>query len=341
MGGRPSIAFDYLKRALDLGESCRDQKVVGYACTFLTWVCVQLARFDEAATYGEKAQEIARLFPSDQYLYFKSLSGLGYLYYFKGDFQKGREMGELLLAHGERTANSRSKVLGHWINCFCQSVLGDIPASLRSGEKSLEASEDPFYIQFGRLSAGFASLSSGDFARVEEVLKPVVDFSEKNGCYVFLPWACMLLGPALIAQGRMNEGMKVLEKANEMIHEGKRRVTEPSYEYTLGKVFSLIGTGSKPSFSIITKNIRFLAKNVPFASRKAVEHFSRAIETSRLIGANSVLCLAYMDLGLFHKRNKENEQAKECLKAAIEILEKAGPSPNLEQAREALASLKG
>jgi class 3 adenylate cyclase/tetratricopeptide (TPR) repeat protein len=339
MGGRPSIAFDYLKRALDLGESCRDQKVVGYACTFLTWACVDLVRFDEAATYGEKAQEIARLFPSDQYLYFKSLGGLGYLHWIKGDFQKGREIGELLLAYGERTANSRSKVLGHWINSTCQSLLGDIPASLRSGEKCIEASEDPAYILFGRLSVGFASLFAGDFAQIEKVLKPLVGFCEKHGCHVGLPWALICLGPALIAQGQMNEGMKLLEEANEIIHEDKKRVCEPYYEYTLGKIFSLITTGPKPSFSIMTKNIRFLAKNVPFASRKAVEHFSRAIEVSRVIGEKSVLCQAYMDLGLFHKWNKENEQAKECLKAATEILEKGGPSPNLEQAREALASL--
>jgi class 3 adenylate cyclase/tetratricopeptide (TPR) repeat protein len=339
MGGRPSIAFDYLKRALDLGESCRDQKVVGYACTWLTWACVWLARFDEAATYGEKAQEIARLFPSDQYLYFKSLSALGCLHENKGDFQKAREIGELLLAYGERTANSRSKVLGHWINSTCQAHLFDIPGCLKSAEKSIEASEDPTYIQFGRLSVGMASLFSGDFARVEEVSKPVVDFCEKGGCHVYLPWAFFSLGPALMAQGRMSEGMKLLEEANEMIREGKIRFLEPYYEYTLGKVFSLIATGPKPSFSIMTKNIRFLAKNVPFASRKAVEHFSRAIEMSRLIGQKAILCLAYVDVGLFHKRNKENEQAKECLKAAIEILEKSGPSPNLEQAREALASL--
>jgi tetratricopeptide (TPR) repeat protein len=339
MGGRPSIAFDYLKRALDLGESCRDQKVVGYACTFLTWACVDLVRFDEAATYGEKAQEIARLFPSDQYLYFKSVGGLGYLHWIDGDLQKGREIGELLLAYGERTANSRSKVVGHFINSMCQSVLGDIPASLRSGEKSIEASEDPAYILFGRLSVGFASLFAGDFAQIEKVLKPLVDFSEKGGCHVGLPWALICLGPALIAQGQMNEGMKLLEEANEMIHEHKKRVCEPYYEYTLGKIFSLITTGPKPSFSIMTKNIRFLAKNVPFASRKAVEHFSRAIEMSRLTGQKGVLCLVYMDLGLFHKWNKENEQAKECLKAAIEILGESGPSPNLEQAREALASL--
>ena len=340
MGGRPSVAFAYLKRALDLGESCRDQKVVGYACTWLTWACVDLARFDEAATYGEKAQEIAKLFPSDQYLYFKSLGGLGYLHWIDGDFQKGSGIGELLLSYGERTANSRSKVIGHWTNSLSQTHLGDIPASLRSGEKSIEASEDPTYIQFGRISVGFASLFAGDFAKVEEVLKPLVDFCEKGGCHVALPWALILLGSALIAQGQMNEGMKVLEEAKEMIHENKKRVCEPYYEYTLGKVFSLISSGPKPSFSIMRKNIRFLAKNVPFASRKAVEHFSRAIEMSRLIGAKSVLCLAYMDLGLFHKGNKENEHAKECLKAAIEILEKGGPSPNLEQAKEALASLK-
>jgi tetratricopeptide (TPR) repeat protein len=280
-------------------------------------------------------------FPSDQYLYFKSLGMLGYLHWADGDFQKAREAGELLLAYGERTANSRSKVMGHWINSMCQAHLGDILASLRSGEKSIESSEDPQYIQFGRGTLGFACLLAGDFVKVEEVLKPLVDSCEKSGCHVFLPWAFFSLGPALIAQGRMDEGMKLLEEANEMIHEGKRRVLEPMYEYTLGKLFSLIATGPKPSFSIMTKNIRFLANNVPFASRKAVEHFSRAIEMSRLIGEKGVLCAAYMDLGLFNKWKKENEQAKECLKAAIEILEKSGPSPNLEQAGEALASLKG
>jgi tetratricopeptide (TPR) repeat protein len=341
MGGRQSIAFDCLKRALDLGESCKDQKVIGYACTWLSWVCVQLARFDDAAAYGEKAQEIAKLFPSDQYLYFKSLGALGMLHWIKGDFRKAGEIVELLLTYGERTANSRSKIMAHFINSMCHAHLGDIPGCLKSGEKCIEASDDPTYVQFGRLSLGLAFLSSGDFGQAERISKPLVDFCEKGGSNVFLAWAFLSIGPALIAQGRMNEGMKLLEEANEMIHEGKQKAFEPYYEYTLGKVFSLIASGPKPSFSIMTKNIRFLAKNVPFASTKAVEHFSKAIEMSRLIGQRAILCLAYIDLGLFHKLKKENEQAKECLKAAIEILEKSGPSPNLEQAREALASING
>jgi tetratricopeptide (TPR) repeat protein len=300
-----------------------------------------LARFDEAAAYGEKGLEIARLFPSDQYLYFKSLGGLGRLHWITGDFEKAREVGKLLLAYGERTANSRSNIFGHCTNSLWQSSFGDIPASARSAEKAIEAAEDPLYLQFGRLSLGIASSVSGDFAKAEEVLKPVVEFSEKQGCHVYLPWALIFLAPALIAQGRMSEGMKLLEQANEMIHEDNFRVCEPLYEYTLGKIFSLMTMGPKPSFSIMTKNIRFLAKNVPFASRKAMEHFSRAIEVSKSLGMNSVLCPAYMDVGLFHKWKKENEQAKECVEAAIEILEKSGPSPSLERAREALASLKG
>jgi class 3 adenylate cyclase/tetratricopeptide (TPR) repeat protein len=339
MGGRPSVAFDCLKRALDLGESGRDQKVVGYACTWLTWACVDLARFDEAAAYAEKAQEIATLFPSDQYLYFKSLGGLGYLHWITGEFQQGVEVAEHLLAYGERTANSRSKVLGHWIDAQCQVFLGDIPASLRSSEKSVEASKDPTYVQFGRISLGVAYAFAGDFAQAENVLKLLVDFCEKGGCHAFLPWARIFLGPALIAQGRMDEGMTLLQQVDEMIHETNKKVCEAFYEYTLGKVFSLIASGPKPSFSIMTKNIRFLAKHIPFASRKAVEHFSRAIELSRVIGEKSVLSLAYMDLGLFHEWNKENEQAKQCLKAAVEILEESGPGPRLKQAREALASL--
>jgi tetratricopeptide (TPR) repeat protein len=338
-GGRPNIAFDYLKRGLDLGESCKDQKVVGYACTWLTWACVDLARFEDAAIYGEKAQEIAKIFPSDQYLYFKSLGGLGYLYWIKGDLQKGREAGDLLLSYGERTANSRSKVLGHWTNSACQFYLGDLPGCSKSGEKAVEVAEDPLYVQFGRSALVLGSLLSLDFARVEEVSKTSVEFCEKGGSHVFLPWAYVFLGPALFARGRMSEGMKIMEEANKMIHEHKKRVLEPYYEFTLGRVFSLIATGPKPSFSVMAKNIRFLAKNVPFASRKTVEHLSRAIELSKSIGANSVLLTAYMQLGLFHKSKKENEQAKECFKAAIEIFEKVGPSPNLEQAREALASL--
>ncbi|MBW1799396.1 MAG: AAA family ATPase [Deltaproteobacteria bacterium] len=338
--GSPKVAYDHLTKALNLGEESKDQKVIGYACAWLTWSCTELARYDEAASYGERAQQIAKSFPSDQYLYFKSLAGLGYKSWFTGDIQDILEIGRRLLSHGERHANSRSKVFGHWMLSFGQFNLGEIPLTIKSAEKAIEVSEDPFYIHFGRLVAGLARLISGELQEAEAVLQPVVDFSEKRDSGSLLLWAYMFLGPVFIAQGRMNEGMQMLEKARKMITESGRKGCEVFYEYIMGKIYSLTATGPKPSLSTMAKNIGFLVKNVPVASRKTVEHFNRAIEISKKIGARGPLGLAYLDLGLFCKSKKENDQARSCLSEAVRIFEENGAEIYLKQAKEALVDLR-
>jgi tetratricopeptide (TPR) repeat protein len=80
-------------------------------------------------------------------------------------------------------------------------------------------------------------------------------------------------------------------------------------------------------------------KNVPVASRKTVDHFNRAIEVSKEIGAKGPLGLAYLDLGMFYKAKKETDQARACLTEAIRIFEQNGAEIYLKQAKEALASL--
>jgi predicted ATPase len=66
-------SYEYLLKALHLGEEMHDQKVIGYACAWLAWTCLYLGNLAEAISYGERALEIARLLPSDHYLYFKSI----------------------------------------------------------------------------------------------------------------------------------------------------------------------------------------------------------------------------------------------------------------------------
>jgi len=340
MEGSPEVSYDYLTKALNLGEDCGDQKVIGYACTWLTWACTELALFDEAIDFGEKAQQIAKSFPSDQYLYFKSLAALGYIYWFRGDIQKTMDVGRNLLSHGERSANSRSKVLGHWIMSFVHLNTGDIPSMKKSGERAIEVSEDPLYIHFGRLVAGMACLISGDFQEAEDIIKPTVDLCVKGDCNQYLLWAYIFLGPVLIAQGRMSQGMELLDKARQMINKSHRKGCESFYDYTLAKTYALMATGPKPDLSIMAKNIGFLMKNVPFASRKAVEHFNRAIEVSKEIGAKGPLGLAYLDLGLFYKSKKETDKARTCLAEAIRIFEQNGAELYLKQGKEALGSLE-
>lgn len=106
-----------------------------------------------------------------------------------------------------------------------------------------------------------------------------------------------------------------------------------------GKVYSQIAAGPTPTFSLITKNIGFLAKNVPFAGKKAEEHFAKAIKMARELGAKGILGTANLDLGLFHKAKKRNEQAREYISEAIRIFEDCEAEIYLKQAKEALVSL--
>ena len=80
----------------------------------------------EGIDYGERAQKIADMFPSDQYLYYKSLAGLCFVYYFEGKTNKIFEGTKRLLKYGEETSNSRSKVFGHLFNAYGHLLTGDI-----------------------------------------------------------------------------------------------------------------------------------------------------------------------------------------------------------------------
>jgi tetratricopeptide (TPR) repeat protein len=124
--------------------------------------------------------------------------------------------------------------------------------------------------------------------------------------------------------------------------ENQRRNLYAFCEYVLAKVYSQIAEGAGPiSLSIMAQNIGFLIKNVPFASKKAEKHFSRAIELAKEIGAKGTMGMAYLDLGLLHKTKKRTEQARRCISEAIQLFEQCEAEFYLKQANEALASLEG
>ena len=339
MSGRTKESHEILSHALDLGEESDNQKVIGYACTWLTWACAEMGLFGESETFGERAQQIAKSFPTDQYLFFKSLAGLGFLNWMKGDTKKVFEGSRRLLDYGERNSNSRSKVMGHWINSFGHFLVGDMGSVKESSEKAIEVSEDLLYSQFPIITSGMASLLSGRAQESEDTLKPLVDYCEKRDVGEVLIPAYLFLGPALIALGHMEQGLRMLENVRQTCLENQRITFYSQAEYVLGYVYSQIAMGPSPKFSIMAKNIGFLAKNVPFAGKKAEEHFHKSIEVAREAGAKGILATAYLDLGLLHKAKKRTDQARECLTEAIKIFEENQGQVYLKQAKEALASL--
>jgi len=145
-------SYEYLCKALELGEEIKDQQIIGYACTWLAWTCTELGSLEEAILYGERAQEISKHIPSDHYLYFKSLGGIGLASFYKGDRSRALEAGTDILDYGQRHSNIRSMVIGHFVTGLSSFVDGDFQTAIDTCNKAVQTAADPFYSQFSRFT---------------------------------------------------------------------------------------------------------------------------------------------------------------------------------------------
>jgi class 3 adenylate cyclase/tetratricopeptide (TPR) repeat protein len=339
MAGKMKDADEFLRRALEFGEKHNDQKVIGYACTWLSWIGAEMGNYAEGKTYGDRAQKIAESFPSDQYLFFKSFMGLRYINFFEGKAREVLDGAQTLLKYGKTNSNNRSLVFGHWGKSLGHFITGDLKSAIRSGEEALNIALDPLYSQFPKLSQGILYLQSNQLQEAEDILKSAIEYCEKYDVGQFLDIANLSLAPALVASGRMKEGLKVLEDTRKDLIKNQRKSWLAQSENILGIIYSQVATGPKPTLSTMAKNIGFLARNVPQAGKKAEEHFKKSIEMSKELGAGLILGSACLNLGLFYKNRKKPDQATQYLSKAIKVFEDSEADVYLNQAKEALTSL--
>jgi class 3 adenylate cyclase/tetratricopeptide (TPR) repeat protein len=339
MTSKMKDSYEYLRKAFKLGEEFDDQKVVGYACTWLTWVCAELCLFDEGIGFGAKAQKIAESFPADQYLFYKSLAGLCYINFFKGNKKKISQAAEILLDYGIRYSNNRSLVFGHWMGSFVHYLNGDLESAKSKCKQAVETGSDPYYVQSPKVALGSNYFLCGQYQEAEDSLQSVIDFSEKYDLWQLTIYANLFLAPLLIATGRMKQGLRILETVKNNSIKNQQRFCYIQSEYILGKIYSQIATGPKPALSTMAKNIGFLFKNVPLAVKKAEAQFTKVIELSKEIGTKGLLGSAYLDLGLFYQTRKKINRSREYLSEAIKIFEEIEADGYLKQTKKALDSL--
>ncbi|MBW2468526.1 MAG: AAA family ATPase [Deltaproteobacteria bacterium] len=333
-------AMNFLQKALDIGERLENQKLIGYACTWLTWICSDLSRYDEAFEYGARAQEISRLVESDHYLYFKSLGAIATCYWEMGATKKLNAVAKDLLDYGNSHSNIRCQTMGHMAMGGVDNLVGDIAGFIENFQKAIVVSADIMYDVSAKTWLGMGYALNNQIQEAETLLKEVVAFCEKNE----FDWAGMparlFLGTTLVAKGNMRQGFKMIDEAHRSFFREQRRYHVALTDYILGKIYSQIVEGSGPVSPLtVAKNIGFLVKNIPFADKKADTHFSKAIELAEAIGAKSITGPAYLDWGRLHKAKKGNAEARECLTKATQIFAECEADRYLQQAREALASV--
>jgi len=335
-------SYEYLFKAIEVGEEIGNQQIIGYACAWLTWTCFWLGRLDEGIQFGERAQEITKFYPSDHYLHFKPLGGMASIYSVKGDIKKALEIGNNLLDYGKKYSNIRSMTLGLYVKGFALGFDGDFESAITCGEEALRISADPFYTQMAIILLGVSLTLNQQLQEAEDALQKNVAYSETCGCEIIGTSASGMLGLISITKGEMSEGLKRLENALKTFYETHNKTSIINYERTLGRVYyQIVAKASPISFSTMAKNVGFILKNVPSAGRKAEEHFNKAIETGKEIGAMTLVGNALYGLGLLHMAIKKSDKARGCLTEAIEVLEQCGSEGGLKLAKEALASLGG
>jgi len=337
---RYNDSYQYLVRALNLGEEINNQQVIGYACAWLTFTCGELGLLDEASAFGKRAQEISKIFPLDDYLYSNSLTGIGQTYWHKGESKNALKAGKTLLDYGQKHSNMRSLVRGHYIMGWGHFTGGDFPSAITCFQHAIQVSADPYFDQFPRLGLVYSYIATGQLEEAEGPLQEVLDLSKKFGTEIVKTPANALLGLVSIAKGNLSQGIKKFEEVQRIWIETQRECLYAASENMLGKVYSEISLGGKEiRLSMIIKNIGFLLRNFPFATKKAKDHFMNSIHIAEKIGAKGTLGKSCLDLGLLYKVKKKKDQARVYLSKAIQAFELCEAETYLRQAKETLASL--
>jgi tetratricopeptide (TPR) repeat protein len=331
----------YLLQALQLGEELQSPKIIGYACAWLTWACADRGLLNEAVGFGRRAQELFKTLEADADFVRYALGGLGVTHYFRGDCAEAHQIGELMLEYGHQRSDLRCITMGHNCTGFGHYVAGNHAQAIQSFKNGIQVSEDTITTNASRLLLGMTYVADGQLKEAEDTLEEVMRTNEHRG-FEFLGTAAQFFyGVVLITRGNLNGGMGIIEEASQVFLESDSKYRYATANYTIGRVYSGVVSGeSDKTLSLIAKNIGFLLKNMPKASKKAETHFGIAVHVSQEIGARGILGQAYLDLARLHMAKNKKQAAAECLNKAIEAFEKCGADGYLGQARDTLASIE-
>ena len=333
-------SYEYLRSALELGEKIKSQALIAYACCWLSWTCTNLGRFDEAVGHGERALKIAETLSSDQYLYFKSLGGIGWASLHRGDKKRAMETGRSLIDYGKRHSNIRSIVLGHYGFAFAHFNDDEFILSIEACRNAAQLAADPYYYQFSNLLLGVAYLQIGQIQEAEDAVRDVLSFTTDYGCENVGVPASASLGLLMMAKGQMSRGLMEIEEAIKVMIENGNRAFLSMYEFNLGQIYLQIVDKTAPvSLSVMARNIGFILTNVPSAAKKAEEHLRKALEIAEETGAKGVLGKAHLNLGLLRRIKGRTDEARESISKAIQVFEEGEFENCLQTAKKTLASL--
>jgi tetratricopeptide (TPR) repeat protein len=314
-------SYHYLHKALQIGEETKSELVVCYACCWLSWTCAFMGLLDEAIALGDRAMEICKCFEEDQYLYYKSLGGVGDAYFFTGQKTKARDAGQAILEYSKQRGSIRGEVMGHYIMALSFNMDGDHQSAIQHARQGVEISMDPFYSFMGKQALGVAYLSNGQLQEGEDAWKEILSFGGEFAGGNSEIGARSILSMLAFLKGETQDLTAAEEALRELLSMGLKGV----YVWMLSGLAAMLS---------------IMAGVIPNGSQKAKDYCENAIGVAQEIGAKAFLGQSYLNLGLVCSAEGDKDKARQCITEAISLFEQCELENSLSQAKEALESLK-
>ncbi|MGD1154058.1 MAG: adenylate/guanylate cyclase domain-containing protein [Syntrophales bacterium] len=337
---RHKESYRYLHMALELGEETGNEKIIGYACGWLSWTCNDLGLLDESVILGKRVQ-VLDIYKSEPELFRFSTGGLAIAYWCRGEARKAKETAIVAVDYGQRYHYVPCLAQGYtWLG-FSYMSAGDFASAIECGEKAIDAALEPQFVVNAKVLHGWAYLANGQYREASRILQEVNKLAESCGYPMMGEPAKMLSAIVMITEGHIHQGIETIEGLMESNLKSGGRYRYAVMNYQLGGVYLQIaqGGGGKKDLYFLAKNIGFLIKTVPFAHQKAEKHFNIAINTAKEIGAKGVLAQAYFDMGRLRRTKGRTDEARKYISDAIQLFEECEADVFLKQAREALTAL--
>jgi class 3 adenylate cyclase/tetratricopeptide (TPR) repeat protein len=330
----------YLRQALKIGEEIGDQKVIGYACTYLIYGCLDHGLIEESIRFGKRVLQM-EIYTEDLEVFRWSTCGLSLAYGFKGETLQSSKMAQSVVEYGKKHSITGCIADGYTLEAANHFMSGDFPSTIEISKRSLQYEVEPFTYYTAKTILGMGYTLTGQYEEAQIVFDEISKLVVESGFLIAAVRVIMASSLLMVMKGNLSQGIQMFEDLMSQLKRNEDWMMYSQTSYTLGKIYlkMIQGEGEK-SFTLFAKNIGFLIKTLPFLKQKAEEHLNEAIRVAKEIGAKIILGQAYLDIGELRRIKGKTDEACKYINDAIHLFEECEADVFLKQAREASAKLQ-
>lgn len=309
-------ARDLFKEGLRIAEEIGDMECIAYTTAgmaWLTWVSRRNQSYDAVPLLCSRALEITR---SQNIPYIATLTKLclGVDRASRGLSFESRGIGMELVSSGRSNKDSFAVAGGLQLMAWADVSDEEYDSCIQNAEEALLISPTPIESLSARGAIGAAKALQGQSDEGYKLIKSVRDEANDMGVFTVLLGVEIPFGAAIALKGDISKGVdwieKQISKYQIMENDGMPIVGH----IVLGEIYlGMLTREQKLPIRVMLRNIGFLLRSLPFAAKKAREHFVAAEDLARSNHAPGFLARSLINLTHLDIQTKRYESARRKL----------------------------